>query len=206
MLKSVRMFSLVACAALVLTASPAWAQPASEIFIGYSYLRADTGTVDLTGGGTAELDSANAHGTELSGTWFVTRRAGIEVSFGRNSGSFSLDGVDFPDLDIPVTSGDATQWTFLVGPRFRLMSSQRHNFDVRALVGGANLDIKAPVSVTTFKNEEWGLGAVFGAAYTVVLNEAFSYRVIQPDLMITTAGPGTGVHFRLSTGIVFRTN
>ena len=45
MMTSVRTVLMVACAALVVTASTAWAQPASEVFIGYSYLRADPGRI-----------------------------------------------------------------------------------------------------------------------------------------------------------------
>ena len=199
-----RIVLLAACVAGVLASAEASAQPAAEIFVGYSYLRADTGTTDLEGGGTAEIDSANTHGTELSGSWYPNGRVGFEVSFGYNQGSFSLEGVRLPDTELEIASADATQWTFLAGPRLRLMNTPRHTFDVRALVGGANLDIRVPVSVSSFKNESFGFAATFGAAYTVVLGEAFSYRVIQPDVLISTAGPGTGVNFRLSTGIVFR--
>ena len=129
---------------------------------------------------------------------------GIEGSFSYNRGSLNLQGVMLPDLDIDITSADVTQYTFLVGPRFRLLTSARQNVEVRALVGGSSLNIRVPVSVTAFKNEDFGFAAAFGASYTVVLNDVFSYRVFQPDVLITTAGPGTGVNFRFSTGIVFR--
>ena len=197
---------VLAGAAVVLSAASAWAQPSNEIYLSYSYLRADTGTIDLEGGGTAELESANTHGTEISGTWFVTRRAGIEVTLGYNRGSFSLEGVTLPETGLEIPTGEATQYTFLVGPRFRAMNTERHAFDLRALVGGANLDIRLPVSVSTFKDQSWGFSAAFGAAYTVVLNDAISFRVIQPELLIGTAGPGTSVHFRFSTGLVFSPN
>ena len=168
-----------------------------------SGMRADPGEVEGAGGATASLDSANLHGTELSGTWFVNRNTGVEVSFGYNRGSISLSGLTLPDLGIDLRSADVTQYTFLVGPRYRVVSTRRHHVDVRALFGGASLNFDVPVSVSTFKSEEFGFAATFGGSYTLVLNDVFSFRVIQPDVLISTAG-STRTNFRLSTGIVFR--
>ena len=201
-----RCLTVLTFTAMALGAGPALAQPVSELFVGYSYLRADPGDVDVEGGGTATLDSANLHGSEVSGIWFFNRNTGIEVSFGFHRGSVSLEGVRLPDSDIDLTSADVDQYTFLVGPRFRLMSSLRHNVDVRALFGGSNLNFKVPVNITSFKSEEFGFAAAFGAAYTVLLNDVFSFRVIQPDVLIATAGEGTRISLRISTGIVFRFN
>lgn len=68
---------------------------------------------------------------------------------------------------------------------------------------GRSLNFDVPVSVSTFKSEEFGFAATFGGSYTLVLNDVFSFRVIQPDVLISTAG-STRTNFRLSTGIVFR--
>ena len=187
---------------LIVSTAPALAQPAGEVFIGYSYLRADPGEVDVIGGGTAALDSANLHGTEVSGTWFFSPNLGIEVGFGYNRGSVNLNNVTLPG-GLPLTSADVTQYTFLVGPKYRLVSTRRHHVDVRALLGGASLNFDVPVSVSTFKSEEFGFAAAFGGSYSLVLNDVFSFRVIQPDVLIATAG-STRANFRLSTGIVFR--
>ena len=100
-----------------------------------------------------------------------------------------------------LTSATAEQYTLLVGPRFRFGNVQ-HTLDVRALVGGSNLNVRVPVSVSTFTSEDFGFAAAVGASYTVRLNEVFSFRVIQPDVLLATAGE-TRVNFRLSTGIVF---
>ena len=198
-----RRFVVLAVVVIAAIATPALAQPAGELFIGYSYLRADPGEVEGAGGATASLDSANLHGTELSGTWFVNRNTGVEVSFGYHRGSISLSGLTLPDLGIDLRSADVTQYTFLVGPRYRVVSTRRHHVDVRALFGGASLNFDVPVSVSTFKSEEFGFAATFGGSYTLVLNDVFSFRVIQPDVLISTAG-STRTNFRLSTGIVFR--
>jgi hypothetical protein len=92
---------------------------------------------------------------------------------------FILAGLSLPDLGIDVTSADVKQYTFLVGPRFRLLSTRRHHVDVRALLGGSSLNFDVPVSVSTFKSEEFGFAAALGGSYTVVLNDVFSYRVVQ---------------------------
>lgn len=195
---------LAASAIVTLFAPPLLAQPASELFIGYSYMHADPGEVTLEGGGTASLDNANLHGTELSGTYFLTRQIGLEVSFGYNQGQISFEGIQAPGLGVPIESADFKQYTFLGGPRVRLASTPRHNVEVRALVGGSNLDFRVPVGVTSFNGDEFGFAFAAGGSYTVVLNDVFSYRVVQPDVLIATAGPGTRANFRISTGLVFR--
>ena len=126
------------------------------------------------------------------------------MSFGYNRGSVNFSGVTLPGLNLAIDSGDVEQYTFLVGPRFRLVSSDRHSVDARALFGGSSLNFDVPVSVSTFKGEDWGFAMAFGGSYTLVLSDAISFRVIQPDVLIATAGPNTRTNFRLSTGIVFR--
>ena len=191
---------------VVLGATPTFAQPSTEIFIGYSYFRADPGETDIQGGGTAALDSANLHGTEVSGTWYVNRNTGIEAAFGYHRGSINLTGVELPDVGLELTEADVKQYTFLVGPRFRFNSSASTQvFEVRALAGGSNLNFKVPVSVSTFKADEFGFALAVGASYTVRVAESISIRVIQPDLLLTTSG-GTSAHLRISTGIVIHAN
>ena len=193
---------LVSCAVVVFAASSAFAQPAAEVFVGYSYLYAEPGEAMLEGGGTASLDNSNLHGAEISGAFFLNRNTAVEVAFGYNRGSISFDGVVAPGLDVPIGSADVDQYTFLVGPRFRVWSSPRQSFDVRALVGGSSLDYRVPVGVSAITGDEFGFAFAVGGSYTVMLNDFFSLRVIQPDVLIATAGPNTRTNFRFSTGLV----
>lgn len=203
MATTVRRLAMLMCAVLTASALPAPAQPAGEIFVGYSYLRADPGEVESDSGTTASLDSANLHGTEVSGTWFVNRNAGIEISFGYHRGTINLSGVSLPDLGINIDTADVTQYTFLVGPKYRVVSTQRQHVDVRALFGGSSLNFDIPVSVSSFKSEEFGFAAAIGGSYTLILDDVFSLRVLQPDILIATAG-SIRANLRLSAGIVLR--
>lgn len=139
-------------------------------------------------------------------TYFVNRNTAFEAAFGYNRGSLSFTGITAPQLGVPVESADVDQYTFLVGPRFRLTSSPDHAFDVRALVGASSLDFAVPVGVSTLNGDRFGFAFAFGAGYTLRVNDGISFRVVQPDVLFASAGPGTRTNFRVSTGIVLRYN
>ena len=189
---------------LFMSTQPAHAQPASEVFIGYSYLRASPGEAETEGGAAVELDSENLHGGEVYGTFFLSRRTGIDVSFGYHNGSIVLSESDVdpefgvgPDIDFKEV-------TLLVGPRVRLVTKRRLTASVRALFGISNGDAKAAAGVIAVRADETAFAMSFGVSLTLNLNDVFAYRVAQPEVFITTFGDGAQTNFRVSTGIVIR--
>jgi hypothetical protein len=178
-------------------------QGRGEAFGGFSYLWADTGDPGFE-------DGANGPGFLGEIAVFANDWFGVGAEVGLNAGD-----VDVPVIQVfPTPDVDFTQWTFLVGPRFRLVTGDRSRFGAQAMVGLARADIdvefdpavlpiidEIDLTVAGFDDPETAFGASFGVHFDLDVGERLVWRVVQPDLLITTYGDDTQTHVRVASGL-----
>lgn len=200
--------------------------PTFEVFGGYSYLRLARQT-------NAGLEAANQNGWNTSFKLNFVPRIALVADF---SGNYGQRGRT--PLSLSTTSGQITQigfkpdemrqHTFLFGPEFRLVRRNRLTLNVRALVGAAHtnrlvLQLNQPIerppdpfgnpqpSITQFTvGSKIAFAASFGGSLDYRITDRLSYRIVQPDILLTRYGVAAGgehttnADVRVSTGIVYR--
>lgn len=167
------------------------------------------------------LDAANLNGWDAAAKFNVTPRIGLLADF---SGHYGDRGVQLPAGSNPSVQprpGDMRQHTFLFGPEFRLLGQDRLAVNVRALAGVARRNTlvaplsqpvestpplignpPAPITQVTYTGGN-GFAASFGGSIDYRINARFSYRIIQPELLLTRFGGSTQPDVRVSSGILF---
>ncbi len=197
--------------------------PKIEVFGGYSYLR-------LTEQPRTLLESASLNGWNASVKLNLTPRIGLVADFSGHYGQRGLTPYTIGSLTQPgelqrveAIPDDMRQLTFLFGPEARLLKRDRLTVNVRALMGVAHTNalvltfrepiqrppgsIAPPITERTFQSAST-FAASFGGSVDCRITNRLSYRIIQPELLLSrSGGPGTGnwnqYNFRLSSGIVF---
>ena len=194
--------------------------PKSELFGGYSLLRTESDSVDLTLDGqtvSAKRRGAFLNGFNVSVTYNPARWAGFIVDGGGNYGNIDYTAT-IPGLS--ATAGVRTNFhTLLLGPQFS-RRGDRATFFVRALAGVAfvsqTLDLTGFGGLKTEADGKAFAGAA-GAGFDIKLSDRVSLRAIQADYIFTRfgdpkfvingqtlSGPDTQHSIRISTGFVFR--
>jgi len=195
---------LIAVATVVMTlplATRVDAQPPGEVFLGYSFLQANTGGATFDGV-PIELESATMHGAEASGTYFTSRQLAWDLVFAVHNGQIAVP----PGIEVPAGTElniDFRQVAFMAGPRVRLVSTDTLNFDVRAVVGASKGNARAVAGLFALDASNTVLAAALGASLTLKMGPSFGFRVVQPEVYITQFGDATQTSFRVSTGLVF---
>ncbi|HKX27594.1 MAG TPA: hypothetical protein VJ302_07875 [Blastocatellia bacterium] len=201
----------IACLMVVSLTASAQDYPKVEIFGGYSYLRTDSTTTDLTSTGipgTAFQDSANLNGFSLSVTGNLHRRIGIAADFG---GYFGTINNRFSSQTLSLAfPADTSNYSLLFGPQFSWRSKESKNtFYLRPMmVGFVHGKQTATVLGVTDSDTQNVFAASIGAGFDRKVAKKISIRILQADALLTRFDQGTGgrnqVNVRLSTGIVFR--
>ena len=196
--------------------------PSYEVFGGFTYSILDTGA----GFG---IDEVGATGAQGQFTFFVNDWFGIGGEVGYSSGEIEIPAITiFPPIDADVS---VSYTTFLFGPRFRLGGTERFQVGAQALVGAsrARTDLEGFAialperfgrgffGAQNFRNalrnsgdrigvlrlDETALAMAFGVNFDLKVNDRISWRIIQPDVLVTRFGNGIQTQFRFSTGFVF---
>lgn len=200
--------------------------PKLEVFGGYSYLQPTEQPRIL-------LKSASLNGWNTSVKLNLTPRIGLLADFSGHYGQRALTPYTINSLTSPgelmrveAIPGDMRQHTFLLGPEVRLLKRERLSVNVRALVGVAHtntlvLTLREPIQrpPDLFGNPPRPItertvatastfAASFGGSVDYRITDRLSYRIVQPELLLTRSGTiNTGnwnqYNFRLSTGVVF---
>jgi hypothetical protein len=127
---------------------------------------------------------------------------------------------------VEAIPGDIRQHTFLLGPEMRLLKRNRLSVNLRVLMGVAHTNTLVltyrepiqrppdlfgnplpPITERTFPSAST-FAASFGGSVDYRITDRLSYRIVQPELLLTRSGSiDTGnwnqYNFRLSTGVVF---
>lgn len=178
--------------------------PKAELFGGYSYLRTDEETIDLTGTGTlARRSGSNLNGWNVAMMYNPTSWLGFVGDFGGAYGK-----INYGVAGIGTTRVNSNFHTFMFGPQFSMRSRHVTGF-VRGMVGAVRLDQSATIAGQRFDSEETAFAAAFGGGVDVRFADKVSLRLFQADLFLTKFdGQGiasdTQKALRVSTGFVFR--
>jgi hypothetical protein len=183
-----------------------------EAFGSFSYLIADVGG--------SEFGLADVNGAGFTGefAFFLNDWLGLGVEGGYNSGDLDLPVIAiFPPPDISFS-----QWTLVFGPRFRFAQTERFRVGAQAMAGIAQGRVHAE-----FDPEELIVGLPdrdrrrlrlrafdvafdqtvfalsFGVHFDLKISDRLTWRVAQPDLLVTGYGDEAQKHFRISSGLGF---
>jgi hypothetical protein len=186
--------------------------PKLEIFGGYSYYR-------LPEESDSGLTAANLNGWNASAKVNLRSRISVVVDFGGNYGERRMLPTQFQTRE--TKPGSYRQHTFLIGPEVRVFANDRLTVNVHALIGGTSVGTlvlplqepfqpppdllgNTPPPVTEFRlGWEKPVTGAFGGSIDYRISDRLSYRILQPDLVVTHLGGLNWKNLRLSTGVVF---
>lgn len=202
------------CALALLMPHAATAQEARqfEAFGSFAYLIADVGGNDLG------LSNVSGPGFTGEFAFFLNDWLGLGAEVGYATGDTGLPLISiFSGLDIGFS-----QWTVMFGPRFRFAETDRFRVGAQAMAGiargSADIDFdieeliaEIPVFVPRrlglrafdFEVDQTAFGASFGVHFDLKINDRLTWRVVQPDVLITNYGDGGQAHFRIASGLGF---
>lgn len=167
--------------------------PKVELFGGFSYLRLAEQTY---------LSAANLNGWNASGKLNVAPRLGFLADFSGHYGERRLQLPVGSNPSISPEPGEMRQHTFLFGPELRVLTRDRLTVNVRALAGVAHTNTLMFVEHLTFPSAN-AFAAAFGGSIDYRISDRFSYRIMQPELLLTRFSRSTQPDVRVSTGIMF---
>ncbi len=183
-----------------------------EAFGSFSYLIADVGGNDL--------GLADARGVGFTGqfAFFLNDWLGLGTEVGYNNGD-----LDLPVIAIfPAPEVDFSQWTVLFGPRFRFAETARFRAGAQAMAGiargsvGVEFDpeelafdlpdrfrrgLRLQAFDVAFDQTVFALAV--GVHFDLRINDRLTWRIVQPDVLLTGYGDDTQAHFRIASGLGF---
>ena len=180
----------LAVAVLLCTAMTAAAQErnSTEVFVGYSYMRANPST--------SSVPNFNLNGGTGSIAYYPLRWLGLTADFG-----------GYHVGQIGPASVDGTLYTYLFGPRVRLPGTKHLKPFAQLLVGAAHASGSTAFSASTSRN---AFAMAVGGGLDVPATRHFGVRLFEVDYLPTwfpeTAGGSRLVqqNVRISTGVRFR--
>ena len=167
-------------------ASPAAAQAEQgyEFFAGLNYAQLDVG--DPAG----EPDAVGWQGsiTEYLSSWF-----GLGADFAGHYG----DAASPPG----VTDVHVELYSFLFGPRVRVLNTDAFTVSGHALFGAASGNAEQFDEIDFAATK---FAYALGGAVDWNVTDRLAWRVIQPEVLTTTFGGATQRTFRVATGLAYR--
>ena len=188
-----KLFLIAAFALALPVIAQAQESPRTEIFSGYSYLRADDNGAGL---------DRDLNGFNVSGNITVLRRwLGIKADV---SGHFGQT-----PIATGVPSTDQRQFLFLFGPQFSLRRSGKIQPFAHALFGFTRQTLKNDAISGDLTDTGFAFAAGGGVDLKAI-GSRLSLRLLQADYVLTKFGDGaasgnnTNNNLRISTGMVVR--
>jgi hypothetical protein len=169
--------------------------PKVEAFGGYSYL-------GLSQQPRLRFESAALNGWKGSLKLNLTQRIGILADFSGHYGNLAITPNGMGRLSV-----SRRQHTYLFGLETQIFSASRVELNARALLGVSQTSHSTlpqwmpPVAGSVF-------AAAFGASVDYRITDRLSYRILEPELLVTRLGSATTnnwqqYNLRLSSGLVF---
>lgn len=158
--------------------------PRAEVFGGFQYFRANTGT------DVENLDHFNLNGWDASLSGFFNRYVGITADFSGAYGSPEF-------LGVPIHT---KLHTFMFGPVLRLPNPTHLTPFVHALGGGVHTSADAAGLNDSDTSAAWAVGG----GLDLNMAKIFAIRLAQVDYLQTRTGGDSQNNFRYSAGIVIK--
>ena len=189
-----RIFRRVLFVVLVTLTAAAQDTPKVEIFGGYSFLK-------FTVQPRLSFESANLKGWKLSVKHNLTPRIGLLGDF---SGHYGQQAFTQPRGNWSQTRH---QHTYMFGPELRVAKSRHLGLNVRALIGVTNTNFPG-LKPRIDPMDSNAVAAAFGGNLDYRITNRLSYRIIEPELLISRGGSSTSeswqqFNWRLSSGFVY---
>jgi hypothetical protein len=169
--------------------------------IGFQHMNAQS--TEVFGGFTTGqmkpegTDQPTMNGWNASFTRYVTPRFGITGDVAGYYGT--AHPTDSNGTSNPL---DLRQYSFMAGPQFRLLHTQRFDTSVRALFGGAYGYLPGMSESSNLRAEDSGFSSLFGGNFDLHLTRKVALR-FSPGIYLTQFGGETQKNFRFSVGPVF---
>jgi opacity protein-like surface antigen len=179
-----KLLSLVVLILAFSTLAQAQDSPKTEIFGGYSYLRADD-----------DNDGLDLHGWNASFNQSIVKWAGIKADFSGHYGDVTL---------VPGTGADLSAHLFLIGPHFAYRNNERVTPFAHVLVGVARTDITFFDPTGRITQRDSAFAMALGGGLDIKIVDKLAVRLFQADYVLTRFDDDTQNSFRLSTGLVLR--
>ncbi len=155
----------------------------AEVFAGYSFVHASSGT-DLPG-----LSDFNLHGWDASFSGFFHRNLGVTADF--------VGGYGSPEI-LSGVSINTKMSTFMAGPVLRFPNPTKLTPFVHGLAGGAHISGEAQGVSASDTASVWAVGG----GLDVHFHKLFHLRLVQADFVQTRFFDETQNHAHISTGLV----
>jgi opacity protein-like surface antigen len=156
--------------------------PRAEVFGGYQYFRASTGT--------SGLGSLNLNGWNASFSGYFNHYLGVTGDFSGAYGTPTFLGI-----------GVKTKiYTYMFGPVVRFTNDSKFTPFAHALFGGGHINGE----VLGISASDSGFTWAAGGGLDVNLNSKVAVRVAQADFLQTKFGSDSQNNFRYSAGVVFK--
>ncbi|MEP7341458.1 MAG: hypothetical protein ABI977_27250 [Acidobacteriota bacterium] len=202
-----RAISIVLLLAFAAVGAVAQDHPKTELFGGYSFVRTEEESIDLTRlgapGVTAKQSAGHLNGWNIAVTGNFKSWAGGVADFSGVYGS-----IDYNLSGLGSVRAHTNFHTFLFGPQFYFRGNNATVF-VRGMIGAVKLDQSVTLYGQKSEADETAFAAGFGGGLDVRLSERISLRAFQADFILTRfdgqrIASDTQKTVRVSTGFVFR--
>ena len=179
-----RILAVLALATILPLQALAQDAPRAEVFGGFQYFRANSGT------DVANLDHFHLNGWDASLSGFFNRYLGVTADL---SGAYGSPEV----LGVPIHT---KQHTFMFGPVLRLTNPTHLTPFVHALGGGVHISADADGTNASETAAAWAVGGGVDLNIAPIL----SVRLAQVDYLQTRIGGTNQNNFRYAAGVVLR--
>jgi opacity protein-like surface antigen len=202
-----RAISIVLLLTFAAVGAVAQDHPKTELFGGYSFIRTEEESIDLTSRGapvaTARRSAGHLNGWNVAVTGNFKSWAGVVADFSGVYGS-----IDYDLSRLGSVPAHTSFHSFLFGPQFYFRGKNTTVF-VRGMIGAVKLDQSVTLFGQNSGDDETAFAAGFGGGVDVRLSERISLRAFQADFILTrfdgqNIASDTQKIVRVSTGFVFR--
>jgi hypothetical protein len=173
--------------ALALQPAAAQYEGRSEVFVGYSLLRAEP---------DVDLDPFGMNGAHIEIFHAVSERWGPVLEVSGHAGT-----VDAPPSAYGVSRIEVGQFAVMTGVRRNGARWGPVSLAVRALIGVSRGSVETDVSRSLWV-EQTAFAAALGGSLMLDVSDRIAVRLIQPNFFVTTFGSETQWSQRVSSGLV----
>jgi hypothetical protein len=173
--------------ALAVQPAAAQAMGRTEVFVGYSLLRAEP---------DVDLDPFGMNGVHIEVFHAISERWGPVLDVSGHTGA-----VDAPPTAYGVSRIEIGQFAFMAGIRRNGARWGPMRLAGRVLIGVSRGTVETDVSQSLWV-EETAFAAALGGSLMLDVSDRITVRLIQPNFLMTTFGNETQWSQRVSSGLV----